>query len=142
MESIPKWVIPAILTFILWGVWGVLLKEAQKGRSWQEVYVTTNTAIIVMVLIIFLSSGGPKLFITGKQGLIALMAGFSGTLGYIFLIMALEAGGKVSVVIPLTQLSPAITVVLGVLLLGESLTARQAIGVFFALTAVYLLSVE
>ncbi|MCE4600523.1 MAG: EamA family transporter [Desulfurococcales archaeon] len=140
MGVLPRWLIPALLTFLLWGIWGVLLKEAQRGRSWQEVYVTTNTAIIIMVLVVLATSGGLKLFITGKQGVIALLAGFSGTLGYLFLVKALEAGGKISVVIPLTQLSPALTVVLGVLFLGEHLSQKQALGVVLALIAVYLLS--
>lgn len=142
LDSIPKWVLPAVGAFILWGIWGVLLKEAQEGRSWQEVYVTTNSAIVIMVLLILVKEGGLSLFIPGKQGLIALAAGFSGTIGYIFVIKALEAGGKVSVVIPLTQLSPALTVLLGVLVLHESLTARQALGVVLALISVLLLSVK
>jgi len=142
LDAIPKWVLPAIGAFILWGIWGVLLKEAQQGRTWQEVYVTTNLAIIMIVLLVLARSGGLDLFITGRQGLIALAAGFSGTIGYIFVIKALEAGGKVSVVIPLTQLSPALTVILGVLVLHESLSLRQALGVLLALMAVLLLTVE
>lgn len=133
---------PAIGAFILWGVWGVLLKEAQQGRSWQEVYVTTNTAIILMVLLVLATSGGSRLFITGKQGVIALAAGLSGTIGYILVIKALEAGGKVSIVIPLTQLSPALTVILGVLVLHESLNLKNALGVVLALVAVLLLTAE
>lgn len=144
LDALPRWALYALASFILWGIWGVLVKEAQQGRTWQEVYATTNSAIIIMVTLVLAKSyfEGSNLFITGRQGLIAIAAGLTGTLGYIFLIKALEAGGKVSVVIPLTQLSPALTVILAVLVVNETLTLKQAAGVALALGAILLLSIE
>ncbi len=137
-----RWLLPALGTFILWGLWGVFIKLASEGRAWREVYVTTNLAVLAIVAAIFVSGGGLELVMTGRQALYALAAGVTGALGYILLIYALELGGKASVVIPLSQLSPAVTVVLAFLVLGESITARQAAGVVLALAAVVLLGAE
>ncbi len=139
---LPRWVLPAITAFILWGVWGVLIKEASRGQDWRAVYVTTNSVIVALVVILAAASRFNGVFIGGKQGVYALMAGLTGTLGYIMVILALQWGGKASVVIPLTQLSPALTVLLAVALLGENLTGRQALGVVLAMISVVLLSTE
>ncbi len=139
---IPRWAIPAIIAFVLWGLWGVFIKEASKGHSWREVYITTNSVIVAFVIGLALYSRIENVFITGRQGIIALLAGLSGTLGYIMVILALQWGGKASIVIPLTQLSPALTVILAVLLLGESLSSKQALGVILALFSVILLTTE
>ena len=50
------------------------------------------------------------------------------------------AGGKASVVVPLTALYPVVTLGLALLILGERLSLRQSIGVALALTAIFLFS--
>ncbi len=139
---IPRWVTPAILAFLLWGLWGVFIKEASRGQDWRSVYVTTNSVILVIVAIIIVSSGASNVILSGRQALYALLAGLTGTIGYIMVILALQWGGKASIVIPVTQLSPAVTVILAVLVLGETLTGKQAIGVVLALMSVILLTTE
>jgi transporter family protein len=49
-------------------------------------------------------------------------------------------GGKASVVVPATSLSPVITVLMGFFILKEKLTASQKIGLVLAIIAIYLLS--
>ena len=46
----------------------------------------------------------------------------------------------VSTMAPVASLNIAIPIVLGVLLLGEPLTARKLLGIFFAVVAIYLLA--
>lgn len=50
------------------------------------------------------------------------------------------AGGKASIVVPATSLSPLVTVLLAFLVLGERLSRSQKLGLIFALGAIYLLS--
>ncbi len=137
-----KWLAYSLATLALWGAWGVLLKFASEAsRSWKEVYVTTNLAIIAVVALILLLEG-PQALLKGRAGLVALAAGFAGTLGFIFMVAALEAGGQASVVIPITSAYPVVTVVLSRMVLGEHLDAWKIIGVVMVTAGVMVLSMK
>jgi len=69
-------------------------------------------------------------FITGKVG---------GTRNIAFFRSVME-GGKASVVVPATSLSPVVTVLMGYFVLKERLTAVQKVGLVLAMVAIYLLS--
>lgn len=71
--------------------------------------------------------------------LIAIFAGIVGALGFVFYIFALRIG-KVSVVSVLTAGYPAVSVVLAILLLGDSLTTMQLTAIVMIVGAMILLS--
>jgi len=77
-------------------------------------------------------------------GLISLAAvgGLLNGLGALTSFAALEKGGKASVVIPIINLYPLVTVGGAWLFLGEKLTGTQVAGIAFALAAVVFLSQE
>ena len=143
MHSGVKWVLASIAALILWGAWGVLLKLASAKAPWHQVYIATNTAIVVLVAIIA-ATKGTECFsqCESKWVLTALGAGFAGTLGYIFLVLALQLGGKPGAVIPLTSLYPAITAILSAALLHERINTMKAAGIILALAAIVLLTYE
>jgi transporter family protein len=58
------------------------------------------------------------------------------------LFVALERGGKASIVVPLVALYPLLTVLLALVFLGEQLGGRQWLGVLLAIVAGVLLSQE
>ncbi len=134
-----KWLAYSIATLILWGAWGVLLKIASEGRDWKQVYVTTNLAIVAMVAALLIYYRG-QVLIRGWEGLVALAAGFAGTLGFVAMVLALSSGGKASIVIPLTSAYPAVTVLLSRIMLGEELGVLKTIGVVLVLVGVAILS--
>ncbi len=136
-----KWILAAISTLVLWGVWGVLLKKISVRAEWYTVYLVTNTAILLVMITIIFTKGLSHLSVLDTKSIVVgLAAGLAGTLGYIFLIWSLQWGGKASIVIPLTSLYPAITVVLSYIVLGENLSYKQITGIIFAMMAVILLS--
>jgi transporter family protein len=135
-----KWLLYSLICLILWGFWGVVLKLAEESLpSWKSVYVATNSAAVIIITIIALLERASMSF-TLKGYLTGLLAGFLGTLGYIFLVLSLEAGGKASIVVALTGVYPALTAILSKYILGEELSLVQWIGVIFAVMAVVLLS--
>jgi len=71
----------------------------------------------------------------------ALVGGTAGSLALIAFYSALGVG-KASVVVPLTALYPAVTLVLSRLLLKEEITMSQSLGIAFALIAILLISTE
>lgn len=71
----------------------------------------------------------------------ALLAGISGILGYLFFYEGLQRG-TVGLVGTVTGAYPVVTVVLGVLFLGESLSGAKALGVALTTACVLLLAYE
>jgi transporter family protein len=68
-----------------------------------------------------------------------LSAGLN-TLGAWALLAAMKNGGKASIVVPLTALYPIVVLLLGPLILKETITRLQGVGVLCALVSVFLLS--
>ena len=138
-----KWLVYSLITLTLWGIWGVLLKKASSSLEWYQVYVFANTAIVIAILTLVLIHGKNLTNnVTPSIALIAFLSGVTGTLGYVFLIRSLEAGGNASIVIPLTSLYPLITVALSAIVLGENVTFRKAVGAVLAVAAIVLLSLD
>jgi uncharacterized membrane protein len=76
-----------------------------------------------------------------KSLVLALLGGALNTLGLWTLLAALERGGKAAVVIPLTSLYPLVVVIAAPLLLGETITRLQGLGVVCSLSAVFLFAI-
>ena len=137
-----RWLIYALGALFLWGLWGVVLKLAERSlNGWFNVYVASNTAVIIGVVVVAVAYRN-TLTLPSKGALTALIAGALGTLGYAFLVFSLEAGGPTAIVIPLTALYPVITAILAVFILGEKLTPIQYLGVALAVAAVILISTQ
>lgn len=135
------WVVPALGALLLWGVWGASLKIVSQKAPWHQVYLATNTGILIVMAVIALRYGVPAPGEYPVRWLMTAVAtGLAGTLGFLLLVLSLEMGGEASIVIPLTSLYPAVTTVLGTTLLGEHLTPRKALGIVLALVAIILLS--
>jgi transporter family protein len=73
---------------------------------------------------------------------LAVTGGTLNGLGALTSFLALESGGKASIVISLISLFPLPTVAFAVLALHEHLTAAQTIGIVLAIAAAILLSQE
>jgi len=70
----------------------------------------------------------------------AFITGVLGGTGNIAFFKAFSEGGKASVVVPATSLSPLVTVILGYFLLKERASGSQKVGLALAIAAIYLLS--
>jgi len=132
-----SWIAYSLLCLLLWGMWGLFLKLAYEGSTWLEVYFLSAVESFTLALSVFILGGGKVT--TSKSMVLALLAGLFGGGGYILFMKALETG-KASIVIPLTALYPAVTVVLALLFLGEKLSTTQAVGIALAVIATILLS--
>jgi transporter family protein len=73
---------------------------------------------------------------------LAALGGLLNGLGALTSFAALKQGGKASVVIPIINLYPLVTIAGVWLFLGEKLSATQILGIVFALAAVVFLSQE
>lgn len=135
------WFWLSLLTLVLFGVSGVTQKLTTNYISFETSFVWFCVAMALISLAVALAIPqnwrvSPALLILSALG------GFLNGLGALTSFAALKKGGKASVVIPVINLYPLITICGAWLFLGEKLTATQVAGIFFALVAVVFLSRE
>ncbi len=132
------WLVFSLLTILFWGLWGFFIKLAARYLEWYQIYVLGNAAAFLLSGY-FLVRYGANFVGTGRGLLLGLAAGVVGTLGYIFFILATKTG-RVSIVVPLTAVYPAVTFILALLLLHEPFNLRHLVGMVLALAGAMLLS--
>ena len=137
---IPGWLWLSLLTIVFWGAWGVQSKLIVDRMSpWMNQVLFPLGLLPVMAGMLFsrrVHEGANK----QKGGWYAVITGILGGAGNVAFYLALERGGKVSVVVPLTCLFPLITVLVAYVVLKEKLSRAQVSGLAVALVAIYLLS--
>lgn len=134
----PVWLILALLTLALWGVWGIFPKLATGYLSPTSVMVYEGIGHMAVVIgaLVYL---GFRPEVHPKGITFAILAGLVGTIGSLIFLVALSRG-KASVVVPLTAMYPVVTIALSLWLLHEPLTLKQGAGVVLALLAILMFS--
>lgn len=132
------WYLYAAVVLIAWGVVGIFQKLATNHIS----AGSTLVLLIVGFLLFepFVYPGSALFHYSARALAYGLIGGFLNNLGAWALFAAMESGGKASIVAPFTALYPLVVVLLAPLILHESVTLPQAIGVGCSLVAVVLLS--
>ncbi|MEO0802954.1 MAG: EamA family transporter [Cyanobacteria bacterium J06642_2] len=134
-----EWLAPALGTVAVWGLWSFLPKIATQYVTPRSATVFQALGGLVFVAIVLLTSS-EKIEIHPIGTALAIVTGILGVAGaYLFLLAV--SSGPVTLVTALSSLYPLATIVLAVALLGETLTARQVVGMVLALIAVVLVSV-
>lgn len=137
---LPAWLVYSILTLLLWGVWGAISKAVSDDIDAYTNQVFFGIGMIPLLLLVVFSprlKGG----VQRRRGIFfATITGILGGTGNIAFFRSLMSGGKASVVVPATSLSPLVTVLMGYFILKERLTGVQKAGFILALVAIYLLS--
>lgn len=132
------WIIPAIISLLLYGLWGFLPKVAQLQMSDRAVMLYTLCGSITTGLLLVLRL--PQSLTSSPLGIgAALLTGVTGVLGTWFFLQALSRGGATTVIM-VTALYPLVSVLLTVLLLHEPLTLRQGAGMLLGLASLALLA--
>lgn len=133
-----RWLPAALLSLFSFGVWGLFTKLAIN-------YIDSKSALVyqtIGVLIIGLITVGLLGFkpATDIKGLsYALITGLAYGIGCLFYFVAADHG-KIITVVTLTALYPLITIVLSFLILRETISLQQCIGIGLAILAIFLLN--
>jgi len=136
--NVKIWYFYAMLTVLLWGIWGVFSKLAAVHSKPRQMLLFQSVGVLAFAFVVLLIEKfkiEPSL--PGFSWSFA--AGFFTFVGFLTFFAALEQG-KASTVVTLSALYPVITILLSVLFLHEKLTPRQAAGIAFALIASVLLA--
>ncbi len=134
----PPWFLPAVFALIFWGVWGLFQKLATNQMPPRNVYLVSALGAISIVLVM-LAAGDVPLQVNARGVIFSLLAGASSSLGGLLFLHALNRGNA-SVIIPFTALYPLVTIILSFTILGESVTAREGVGIVLALISMALLA--
>jgi len=135
----PAWLVYTLVTVVFWGVWGFESKLLVDRTSPYTGQLLFTAGLLVPAAFVLLSA---RRFAGKRKKLgfwFAFITGILGGLGNVAFFVAL-AKGSASVIVPLTSLSPLVTVLVGVLILKEKMRWFQHIGLLLALVAIYLLS--
>jgi transporter family protein len=133
------WIAPATLTFIFWGLWGFIPKITTRYISptsavIYEALIGLPVALIIMAFMRFQIQSEPRgIVLASVTGILGIL----GALGYLVAVTR----GPVSLVTAFVALAPALTILLAMLFLGETLVVRQWVGVGMALVAALLIAV-
>ncbi len=131
------WLVPAALALILWGFWGVFQKLATNQMLPRSVYFISSLGALSVVLVILSTSQFP-LSLNFEGGFFALVAGVCSSLGGLLFLQAMSRG-EAAIVITFTALYPAVSIILSFILLNETITMKQGIGIILALFSMLLL---
>ena len=136
------WMLLSLLTVALWGAWGLQSKIITDRMSPWMNQVLFPLGLIPAVLWTLRSKNVRRTTAEPRKGIwYAFLTGVLGGSGNVAFYLALAAGGKASIVVPLVGLAPLVTVVLALVILKEKLTKAQIAGLGFALISIYLLSI-
>lgn len=133
-----EWFLPTLGAILCWGAWAFLPKFYAQ-------YISATSAIIYQVLggailsLFIFVNFGVQLETNLKGVVLGIIAGIFNFLGVLFYIKAVSKG-SVAIISTLSALYPLVVIVLGLLLLQETLTIKQAIGVSFALVSIILIA--
>jgi transporter family protein len=135
-----QWLFYSLLTILLWGGWGAISKAvADNVNAYMNQFLFT-LGLFPLMLLVFRSprmAGGRN----RKRGIFfAFLTGILGGLGNIAFFKSLSMGGRVTVVVPMSGLSPLVTVLVAFVVLHERMSTYQKVGLAIALAAIYLLS--
>lgn len=132
------WLFYSLLALLCWGFWAFLPKVAVRYLPARAVFLWEVVGGLVVAAFV-LATLRERAPLEWRGVLPAVLTGILGYLGVVFFISALQSG-KVSIVATLTAVYPAITIFLGVVLLGERLSGWQVTGAALALVGLLLLT--
>ncbi|HTL08976.1 MAG TPA: EamA family transporter [Chitinophagaceae bacterium] len=133
-----KWFLFAVAAGLLWGLWGAIAKVISEDVSpYMNHLLFTIGMLLTQPLVLRKCS---RAQFNRKGFAWGCAAGFFAIAGNIAVFYAFSTGGKASIVIPVTNLYPLVTILIAVIAFKERLNAVNVAGVLLALPAIVLLS--
>jgi|SRR5579884_2466390 len=137
-----SWFWLAIVTLIFFGITGVTQKVSTNHISFELSFLWFCIAMCVVSIAVAAFAPLEWRGVNARLVALAALGGLLNGLGALTSFAALKQGGKASVVIPIINLYPLVTIGGAWLFLGEKLSGTQIAGIILALAAVVFLSQE
>ncbi|WP_263368868.1 DMT family transporter [Edaphobacter bradus] len=142
--KISRWLLFALATPMLWGVWGALTEYPEKWISppfpaTLGYVVWSMTMIPVSLFVLWRNKW--KVDISPRTILYGSAVGFSGASGQLLLFWVLTRG-PAYIIFPIICLSPAVTILLSATLLQERARGIATLGILLSMPAIFLLALQ
>lgn len=134
-----SWIFYAALLILFWGVWGAFsaLPATRYGYPDEMIYCIWALTMIIPAVVALRGATFDRRRAATVYG---LLIGLTGAGGQLLLFQALTMG-PAYLIFPIVSISPAITVIMAMVLLRERVTPLAAVGLVAALAAIVLFSV-
>lgn len=136
----PRWLLFALLTVLLWGGWGFASRKLGEALSAEQTLVISTLAMLP-VMGVLAARRSPRAGCAGRGMAVALAGGLFGGAGNLTFYRLLNTGEKAATTVSLTALYPLVTVVLALLFLRERINLMQFAGISLALAAIFFFNV-
>ena len=133
-----SWLPAALAALMFFGLWGFFTKLAVNHIDSKSALIY-QTLGVVIVGIYILYTMDFKLSSHPKSIFYSVLTGAAYGIGCLFYFVA-ASKGKITTVVSLTALYPLVTIILGVLLLKESVNIKQGLGITLACIAILLMA--
>jgi drug/metabolite transporter (DMT)-like permease len=137
---IPLWLLYCLIANALWALWSLVPAHRSAAMTEESMLVISTAGFVPAALLLAAFRPAPQRGHDRRGVLFALLTGLCGCGGNYLLLRALDAGGEISVVYPVTGIYPLVTVVLAMIFLGDRPSAIQFAGIGVALAAIILLN--
>jgi bacterial/archaeal transporter family protein len=137
----PRWLFWTLLTLLAWGLWAVLSKLSGGELSGLHLQAISTLGLVPILVTLWFARGASTDEQPHKGIPLALAAGVFSSLGNVAFYAAMSHG-KAATIVPLTALSPVITILLAIPLLKESFNRIQFAGICVSLVAIFLFNVQ
>lgn len=135
-----EWLMLSIFVFMLWGVQAYLMKFSNTMMKAESIFFyMTITALVLVPVAIAMTDFSRPMNLGFKGPYLAAMIHLLNAVGALTLVYALRYG-KAMIVVPVTGLSPLITIAISLVLYRVIPGAILTTGVAFAALGLYLLS--
>jgi len=136
-----EWLAYAMITTLLWGVWGALIEIPEKAGFPATLGYLTWALTMIPVAIIALKLINWQLERDRRSMSLGMSAGLLGCGGQLILFQVLRIG-PAYIVFPIISLYPVVTIILSATLLKERASRRSWIGIVFSLFAILMLAYQ
>lgn len=141
MKGSRSWLTYAIITTLFWGVWGALIEIPEKAGFPSTLGYVVWALTMVPCALVALNHINWQIETDRRSIFLGSAVGFLGAGGQLLLFQALR-DGPAYIIFPLISLSPALTILLAVILLKEKTTFLKWIGIGTAMVAIFFLSYQ
>ncbi len=134
-----SWIFFAALLILFWGVWGAFsaLPSSKYGYPDEMIY---SIWALTMIIPAAVALRGQKWDRRPAATIYGLLIGLTGAGGQLILFQALTMG-PAYLIFPIVSISPAITVIMAMVLLRERISPLAVVGLVMALAAIVLFTV-
>ena len=134
------WLAYALVTTLFWGIWGALIEIPEKNGFPATLGFSVWAVTMLIPAFFGLKSINWRINFSRKSVILGLIIGFTGAGGQLILFTNALSMGPAYMIFPIISLSPALTILLSVILLKERTNWIVWLGIVLAMVAIPLLS--